>query len=393
MFWKSEKGFFEEKGRVVTYWPREDVRHLIGYRLLWGRVTEGARRATGVTRRSNQERSLTNGKSIAIYRRTKGRDHSGDALRQDERLGGLSQMGHWRYIRLQAQGQGPGVAAKQYRQTGRQTVGRIRAAPQARIRLRAIGRGSGPAYPLLQKKRDTKMIVKEAYSCGNLSVRRLSAAAKVAVSTVGGWVGPQRARPGGPRRCPVSGREVLQQKVRELCDKPRHRTYGYRRIWALLRRDGLVINKKTVWRMMHQMGLSRPKVWGKSARPKRVEKMRPAAANRGWQIDMTSFVLSDLSAVYLVMVMDCYSRKIVGWTLDRRCRAGEWVCALRMALETEALTSKDLCKALVVRSDNGAQPCSKRFVEYLGKVGVRGEYTGYNAPDDKDYASSCTSLA
>jgi len=229
------------------------------------------------------------------------------------------------------------------------------------------------------------MIVKEAYSCGNLSVRRLSAAAKVPVSTVGGWVGPEQVRPAKARRSLVSGREVLRQKVRELCDKPRHRTYGYRRIWALLRRDGLVINKKTVWRMMHQMGLSRPKVWGKAARPKRVEKMRPSAPNRGWQIDMTSFALSDLSVVYLVMVMDCYSRKIVGWTLDRRCRAGEWVCALRMALEAEALTSKDLCKALVVRSDNGSQPCSKRFVEYLGRVGVRGEYTGYNAPDDNAY--------
>jgi len=36
-------------------------------------------------------------------------------------------------------------------------------------------------------------------------------------------------------------------------------------------------------------------------------------------------------------------------------------------------------------SDNGSQPCSKRFVEYLGKVGVQGQYTGYNAPDDNAY--------
>jgi len=229
------------------------------------------------------------------------------------------------------------------------------------------------------------MIVKEAYSCGSLSVRRLSAAAKVPVSTLGRWVGPERVRPARPRRCPVSGKDVLRQKVRELCDKPRHRTYGYRRIWALLRRDGVVVNKKTVWRMMHQMGLSRPKVWGKPARSRHVEKMRPLGPNRGWQIDMTSFVLSDLSAVYLVMVTDCYSRKIVGWTLDRRCRAGEWVGALRMALESEGLISKDLCRDLVVRSDNGSQPCSKRFVEYLGRVGVRGQYTGYNAPDDNAY--------
>lgn len=56
-----------------------------------------------------------------------------------------------------------------------------------------------------------------------------------------------------------------------------------------------------------------------------------------------------------------------------------------MALESEALTTKEACGQLVVRSDNGSQPCSKKFVEYLGKKGVRGEYAGYNAPDDNAY--------
>jgi len=46
---------------------------------------------------------------------------------------------------------------------------------------------------------------------------------------------------------------------------------------------------------------------------------------------------------------------------------------------------KEFCRDLVVRSDNGSQPCSKKFVEYLGKSGVRGQYTGYNAPDDNAY--------
>lgn len=229
------------------------------------------------------------------------------------------------------------------------------------------------------------MIVTQAHSGGGLSVRRLAKAAQKPVSTVGRWVGPERVRQTAGRKCPVSGDASLRSKVRELCDKPRHRTYGYRRIWALLRRNGHLVNKKTVRRMMHQMGLSRPKRWYKPKRPKRVEKMRPVEPNRGWQIDMTSFVLSDMTSLYLVVVIDCYTRKIVGWTLDRRCRAGEWVGALRMALESEGLTSKELCRSLVVRSDNGSQPCSKRFVEYLGKVGVQGQYTGYNAPDDNAY--------
>lgn len=229
------------------------------------------------------------------------------------------------------------------------------------------------------------MSVTQAYSGGGLSVRRLAKAAQKPVSTVGRWVGPKRARETAGRKCPVSGDATLRSEVRELCDMPRHRTYGYRRIWALLRRKGHKINRETVRRMMCQMGLSRPKIWHKPKRPKRVEKMRPVAPNRGWQIDMTSFVLSDLTSLYLIVVIDCYTRKIVGWSLDRRCRAGEWVSALRMGLESQGLTSKELCRNLVVRSDNGSQPCSRRFVEYLGKVGVQGQYTGYNAPDDNAY--------
>ena len=229
------------------------------------------------------------------------------------------------------------------------------------------------------------MIVTETYSDGDLSVRRLAGAAQMPVSTVGRWVGPERVRQRIERKCPVSGNATLRSEIRELCNMPRHRTYGYRRIWALLRRKGHKINRETVRRMMRRMGLSRPKIRYKSKRPKRVEKMHPVEPNRGWQIDMTSFVLSNMMTLYLVLVIDCYSREIVGWTLDRRCRAGEWVGALRMGLESQGLTSKELCSGLVVRSDNGSQPCSKKFVEYLGKFGVRGQYTGYNAPDDNAY--------
>ena len=229
------------------------------------------------------------------------------------------------------------------------------------------------------------MIIKDVYSSRAISVRRLARTFQEPVSTVGRWTAPRRKDVVKERYCPVSGDPAIRACVRSLCDKERNRTFGYRRIWALLRRSGLVINKKTVWKIMHEMGLTRPKRWYKPSRPKRVEKMRPVGPNRGWQIDMTGLALSDLTPLYLVIVTDCYTRKIVGWTLDRRCRAGEWVSALRMALESEGLTSKKYCRQLTVRSDNGSQPCSKKFVEFLGKVGVRGQYTGYNAPDDNAY--------
>ncbi len=229
------------------------------------------------------------------------------------------------------------------------------------------------------------MIAKNIYLNEGISVRRLAGAFTEPVSTVGRWAGPVQKKVVKPKRCPVSGNALVRSKVQALCNEPRNRTFGYRRIWALLRREGLVINKKTVWKIMHEMGLARPKIWYKPARPRRVEKMKPVCPNRGWQIDMTSFALSDFTALYLVMVTDCYTRKIVGWTLDRRCRSGEWVGALRMALESERLTTKEACSKLTLRSDNGSQPCSKKFVEYMGKTGVQGQYTGYNAPDDNAY--------
>jgi len=229
------------------------------------------------------------------------------------------------------------------------------------------------------------MIIKNVYFSRRISVRRLARSFFEPVSTIGRWVGPEKEKVAKQRHCPVSGDPSVRVMVRSLCDQARNRTFGYRRIWALLRRNGLLINKKTVWKIMHEMGFARPKIWHKPTRPRRVEKMKPAGPNRGWQIDMTSFVLSDFTPLYLMMVTDCYTRKIVGWTLDRRCRTGEWVGALRMGLESEGLTTKETCSKLTLRSDNGSQPCSKKFVEYLGKTGVKGQYTGYNAPDDNAY--------
>ena len=171
------------------------------------------------------------------------------------------------------------------------------------------------------------MIVSQMRSEETTSIRRLSAAFKLPVSTVGRWAAAGTKTVRVQRHCRISGDLSLRQRIKNLCDQARNRTFGYRRITALLRREGLIINRKTVRKIMSDMGLSRPKIRYKQARPKRVEKMRPAGPNMGWQIDMTSFALSDLTGLYLVIVTDCYSRKIVGWTLDRRCRAGEWVGA------------------------------------------------------------------
>jgi putative transposase len=219
-----------------------------------------------------------------------------------------------------------------------------------------------------------------------LSVRRLALVLEEPVSTVGRWVKPRADRERKARRRPVSGDLQFRDKIKALCTEPRNQTRGHRPIRAMLRRRWEIrAARKTVLRVMREEKLTQPKMWRRPHRPKRVEKMRPVAPNHAWQMDMTSFQLSDLRPLFLILVTDCCTREIVGWSLDRRCRASEWVAALRMALEGRGLTSKELCRQLTLRVDNGAQPCSRKFTEYLGKTGVTGQYTGYNAPDDNAY--------
>jgi len=220
----------------------------------------------------------------------------------------------------------------------------------------------------------------------SLPIRRLAEAAEEAVSSVGRWVRPDKEVLPSRRPRPVSDDVDLRKKIRALCEEEHQQGYGHRRIRAMLRRRfGIVLSRETAATIMREEGLAQPKLRFKGLRPKRVEKMRPDRPNQGWQIDMTSFQLSDLTPLYLMVVIDAFTRKIVGWSLDRRCRASEWISALRLALDGQGIANHEQAAALTLRSDNGAQPCSKKFVEFLGSCGVRGQYTGYDAPDDNAF--------
>ncbi|MHC4647739.1 MAG: IS3 family transposase, partial [Planctomycetota bacterium] len=99
------------------------------------------------------------------------------------------------------------------------------------------------------------MIAVKTYSRRAVSIRRLAKAADEPVSTVGRWVGAVKKRSRKPRCRPVAGDPQARAKVYAVCHEHRNRTFGYRRIWALLRRRGVIINKKTVWKIMHDLGL------------------------------------------------------------------------------------------------------------------------------------------
>ena len=146
--------------------------------------------------------------------------------------------------------------------------------------------------------------------------------------------------------------------------------YGYRRVvWWLGRHHGLVINGKRALRVMRERGLlvrqrrfqvSRRKDWGK------VEALYP---NHVWQSDMTKvWAGPSVGWAYLVSVIDCCTREIVGWDLSLRCRTEEALAALNRAV-LEVLPFGSRGTGLTLTTDNGTQFTSARYVETLNPAG------------------------
>jgi len=110
--------------------------------------------------------------------------------------------------------------------------------------------------------------------------------------------------------------------------------YGYRRVaWWLQRKKGLRVNRKRVLRVMRERVLlvrsrrlraRRKKEWG------RVETSEP---NQIWQSDMTKIWAGPtVGWAYLVCVIDCCKREIVGWNLSHRCRTEDALAAVEQAV-------------------------------------------------------------
>lgn len=188
-----------------------------------------------------------------------------------------------------------------------------------------------------------------------------------------------RQRPRGSR----ADRHWDSQIVAACGAKP---AYGYRRVTGWLRRkEGLVVNRKRVLRVMREQGLLVPsrrlrarrrKEWG------RVEVSRP---NPVWQADLTKIGAgSTLGWAYLVSVIDCCTREIVGWDLSNRCRTEEALAAVEQAV-LDRLPAGSREAGLTLTTDNGTQFTSTRFLETLARLGITHRRTAYHHPEGNSY--------
>lgn len=164
--------------------------------------------------------------------------------------------------------------------------------------------------------------------------------------------------------------------------KSDHPYWGYRRIWAYLKyRKGITVNKKRIYTLMKKHNLLVTKNMRlKARRANYPSKPRAEKPNEIWGIDMTKIMISGYGWLYLVVVMDWYTKKIVGYDIATRSQARDWLRALNIAVNVqfpEGIREKSDLKLV---SDNGNQPTSVKFMEACDTLKIKQIFTSYNNP-------------
>ncbi|MDW7973366.1 MAG: DDE-type integrase/transposase/recombinase [Thermodesulfovibrio sp.] len=98
-----------------------------------------------------------------------------------------------------------------------------------------------------------------------------------------------------------------------------------------------------------------------------------------WGIDMTKFMISSTGWIYLILVLDWYTKKIVGHEVSLRGRTAEWREALDKALQAEFYEGVR-GSGLKLISDNGSQPTSTAFMKDMAVLGIEQIFTSYDNP-------------
>jgi len=168
------------------------------------------------------------------------------------------------------------------------------------------------------------------------------------------------------------------EKIRQI--KAEHPFWGYRRVRAwLVNREGIKINRKKVYRLMKEEGLLATQTVKKAKRESQRSKPRASKPRQYWGIDMTKFMIPSLGWAYLVIVLDWYTKKIVGCDISMRSRASEWKAVLSMAIDNE-FSDGVRGQGLNLISDNGSQPTATSFMKDMATLGIKQIFTSYDNP-------------
>jgi putative transposase len=181
-----------------------------------------------------------------------------------------------------------------------------------------------------------------------------------------------RQRPAAALVARQSETDLRQTIERIALEMP---TYGYRPMTAELQRRGLLVNRKHVFRLMRQDNLlcRRKRSFVSTTDSTHSLKVFPnlardlvlTAVDQLWVADIT-YIRLPREFVYLAVVLDAFSRRVIGWALDRHLTTALTLKALQQALATRTVTAD-----LVHHSDRGVQYAAADYVSLLIKHQIR----------------------
>jgi putative transposase len=171
-------------------------------------------------------------------------------------------------------------------------------------------------------------------------------------------------------RVPLEESMEVRSTIQQVALEHRRR-YGYRRVTAELRRRGMLVNHKRVARIMREDNLLavQPKQFVTTTNSSHAleiylnlaRRMNLTGIDQLWVADIT-YIRLKTEFVYLAVILDAFSRRVVGWSLDRTLASRLATVALEMAIEARRPLA-----GLVHHSDRGIQYASGDYVAILKK--------------------------
>jgi putative transposase len=183
--------------------------------------------------------------------------------------------------------------------------------------------------------------------------------------------------------------EVLV-RIKAICDE--FECYGYRRVDAALRHQGVVVNSKKVRRLMREHDLQ-PKQRRRYVVTTDSEHDSPIfknltkglvleGPNQLWIADLT-YVAIPGGFVYLAAILDAWSRKVVGYAISRSMDARIAIAALKSAIR-----GRQPPKGCIHHSDRGSQYAAEAYRSLLAEHGLKGSMSRRGNPYDNAKAES-----
>lgn len=188
-------------------------------------------------------------------------------------------------------------------------------------------------------------------------------------------------------------RAILDKRVKTLFER-HNGNYGAPRIWRSLRRKGLLYNIKTIAKSLSRQGLKakagakfKPKTTDSNHHLSVYENMlnqnfSASSVNEKWVGDITYLDTAE-GWLYLAVVIDLYSRKVVGWSMNDSMDKN-LVCDAF----SNAMNLRGRPKGVIMHTDRGSQYCSKKYRKLIKKTGSIGSMSAKGCCYDNAVAES-----